>query len=155
MCTSCESRRLSEPESSMFHEDLSETDKITEALFYSKPVKTPHNEFESGAQKEISNKPRMDLIAPEMLDALASGLTYGATKYSARNWEKGIPYMASYAAALRHLLKWAKGIDKDDESGLNHIDQAMLNLGMIATQIRRKREDLDDRPSVDKTTNKA
>lgn len=107
-----------------------------------------YKDFDSGAVKEVSNKHRLDLVTPEMIEGLANPLAYGVSKYAARNWEKGIPLMTSYAAALRHLLKWARGIDVDEESGLLHIEQALCNIGMIVTQTARKRDDLDDRPKT-------
>lgn len=103
-------------------------------------------ELQTGALKHLSSKSMVELVPAEMIEALARPLTYGAKKYDAFNWEKGIPYLTSYAAAMRHLLSWRKGVDIDDESGLRHIEQAMLNLGMIVTQTERKRDDLDDRP---------
>lgn len=115
----------------------------------SKPVNKKDfqlKELKSGALKHLENKPRVELVPSEMIEALSRPLTYGATKYSDFNWEKGIPFLTSYAAAMRHLLAWRKGVDIDEESGLRHIDQAMLNLGMIVTQTERKRNDLDDRP---------
>jgi len=102
--------------------------------------------MKSGALKHLDSKVRMELVPSEMIEALARPLTYGAKKYDSFNWEKGIPYLTSYAAAMRHLLAWRKGVDIDEESGLRHIEQAMLNLGMIVTQTERKRKDLDDRP---------
>ncbi len=99
----------------------------------------------TGAKKHLDGKCLLELVPPEMILALGDVLTYGAKKYAARNWEQGIPYMTSYASAMRHLMKWASGEDVDDESGLKHIEQAMLNLGMIVTQARRGRVDLDDR----------
>jgi len=98
------------------------------------------------ATKETAGKLRTDLVSPEMMIALAEVLTYGATKYDERNWEGGLVFMDNYAAAMRHLLLWASGVDIDHESGLKHIDHAMVNLAMISTQTRRGRKDLDDRP---------
>lgn len=102
---------------------------------------------ETGAMKDLSTKLRVDLVAPEMIEGLARVLTYGAKKYSDHNWAKGIPLMTSYAAAMRHLLAWASGIDRDEESGERHIEQALCNIGMIVTQTARNRIDLDNRPT--------
>jgi len=103
-------------------------------------------EMKTGGVKHTVGKNRLDLIPPEMIIGLGEVLTYGTAKYSERNWERGLPFMTSYGAAMRHLMHWAGGIDIDRESGLKHIDMAMINLGMIATQTRRGRRDLDDRP---------
>ena len=101
----------------------------------------------SGAMKHLDSKLRMDLIPPEHYENLAKVLTYGANKYEDRNWEKGIEYMTNYASALRHLNQWAKGEDKDQESGLSHIDHAITNLMMISVQTSRDMTQLDNRPS--------
>jgi len=101
--------------------------------------------FSSGAEKHLEGKLRMDLITPEMINALAEGLTYGCVKYTDRNWEKGIPFMSSYASTMRHLVAWLSGTDVDPESGIEHVKLAMLNLAFIVTQTERKRFDLDDR----------
>ena len=110
--------------------------------------KSIQTEFKGGAKKEVMHKLRMDLIPPEMIEGLAAVLTYGTTKYGDRNWEQGIPFMTSYAAAMRHLVQFAKHNDIDRESGLIHLEQAACNLLMIATQIRRARTDLDDRSNI-------
>jgi hypothetical protein len=117
-------------------------------------INKEHTKFTTGARKEIEEKLRVDLVTPEMIEALATVLTYGAKKYADRNWEKGIPYMVSVGAALRHLLQFLKNNDIDEESGLQHIEQAFLNLGMIVTQKRRNRTDLDDRLNTHEKTNK-
>lgn len=101
--------------------------------------------YSSGAEKHLEGKLRVDLIPPEMITALATGLGYGCSKYSERNWEKGIPLVSSYASALRHLLSWVSGTDIDEESGIRHIILALLNIGFIVTQTERGRKDLDDR----------
>lgn len=106
------------------------------------------NEFElqsTGALKDTAGKSRIDLVPAESIEALGDVLAYGASKYEDHNWEKGIPFSKTYAAAMRHLLKWHKGIDLDDESGLHHMEHAFTNIMMIVTQIRRDRTDLDDR----------
>lgn len=106
------------------------------------------HEWESGAVRHVKDKIRIDLVPPEMILSLATVLTYGSIKYSDRNWEKGFPHMSVYASTMRHLMEWAEGDNVDEESGLQHIEQAMCNLGMIATQMRRHRYDLDDRPPI-------
>src|ERR1700722_1556447 len=90
-------------------------------------------------------KPRMDLITKEMLEGLSAPLSFGVKKYDANNWRKGLAYSRVTGAALRHLSSWMSGIDIDEESGLNHIDQAFLNLGFLVTFEREGRRELDDR----------
>jgi hypothetical protein len=110
-----------------------------EPKFYGHPVGLV------GGTKDDSGKLRMDLITPEMEEALASILTYGASKYEDRNWEQGIKYSRIYAAMRRHLLAWLKGEVFDNESGLPHINHAFCCLAFLVTyEARAGYEDLDD-----------
>lgn len=91
----------------------------------------------------------MELIPPEAEEAIAAVLTKYAKSnggaYEDRNWEKGMSWMRVYASARRHLNKWAKGIDRDSESGLTHLQHALTNLAfLVAYESRRSGE--DDRP---------
>lgn len=90
-------------------------------------------------------KLRMDLIPPEVLEALAGVLTYGCNKYEERNWEGGIKYSKIYGSLLRHMMEWWKGIDIDPESSLPHLHHAICNLAFLITYDARKMEGLDDR----------
>lgn len=95
--------------------------------------------------KDCRNDPtklRFDLITPEMEEALARVLTYGAGRYGSRNWEKGIPSSELYAATRRHLFSWLQG-EAIDESSLPHLWHAFCNIGMLLTMDQR-RPDLDD-----------
>lgn len=46
--------------------------------------------------------------ATAMLE-VAKQFEEGASKYSERNWEKGIPYHCYLDSAIRHLIKWYRG----------------------------------------------
>ena len=113
-----------------------------------KKTPKPTKDFEvseSGALKDLSDKPMIDLVPAECIEALADVLTYGAKKYEKNNWRKGIEYSKIYSATQRHLLKWLKGIDIDDESGLHHIEHVLCNVAFIVYHTRKNRTDLDDR----------
>ena len=97
----------------------------------------PANKFDAG-------KPAYDLIAPEFLDGLASGLTYGAAKYAARNWEKGMSWGRCFGALMRHLWAWWRGEEIDGESGLPHLDHAACCL-MFLRAYSARRAGMDDR----------
>lgn len=88
-------------------------------------------EFESGARRDTAKgKGRYDLISPVMLRRLAIVMEKGAAKYSARNWEKGIPLSRFLDSALRHTCQLLEG--KEDE---DHAAQAIFNLmGFIHTK---------------------
>ena len=89
-------------------------------------------------------KPRMDLLDPLALEGLATVLTFGAQKYPAHNWRKGIANTRLIAAILRHLFAIMRGEDLDPESGLPHID----HLGccwMFLSWNMKTRPEMDDR----------
>lgn len=48
-------------------------------------------------------------------------LEFGARKYAAWNWAKGMKWSRLYAAALRHWLADLKGEQCDSETGLSHL----------------------------------
>lgn len=74
--------------------------------------------------KYDKDKTQLDLFPPEALEAIGQVLTYGANKYAAHNWRKGIDWSRLYGAALRHLNRWNAGEDIDPESGLPHLAHA-------------------------------
>lgn len=95
--------------------------------------------------KHDSDKPRMDLIPPEMLIGIAKVLAYGARKYSANNWANGAEYGRYYAALMRHMVAWWAGEANDAETGMSHLYHAGCCLAfLIAYEARGIGE--DDRP---------
>lgn len=98
--------------------------------------------------KNDMGKLRMDLVPPEAIDALATVLTYGATKYGDRNWEKGLCWGRVFAALMRHLWLWWSGEENDKESGISHLDHAMCNIAFLIAYSRRRfgQHGIDDRP---------
>ena len=74
--------------------------------------------------KYDTDKPRMDLIAPDAEVLLAKVLSFGAEKYDDRNWELGMDWGRVYAAAQRHLTSFWSGEDNDPETGLPHLAHA-------------------------------
>ena len=84
------------------------------------------------------DKPRYDLIPPEVLEALATVLSYGASKYDSRNWEKGMSWGRVYSALMRHMWAWWKGEDKDPETGYSHLHHAITNLTFLIAYEQRK-----------------
>lgn len=102
--------------------------------------------FETGGLKHEGGKIRTDLLPPEAIESIAEGLTYGASKYADRNWEKGLPYQTIIGSILRHLLSIMHGDDIDNESGLPHHVHLITNAAFLTTFAKRGRKDLDDRP---------
>ncbi len=67
-----------------------------------------------------NNKLPLDLIPPEAIEGEARVLAFGAKKYAAHNWKKGLPYAEVLAAIDRHSLAIKKGEDRDPETGELH-----------------------------------
>lgn len=89
-------------------------------------------------------KPRLDLIDAEFLEGLGKVLGFGAKKYAANNWRKGIEHSRLIAAAYRHLGAINKGEDTDPESNLPHIHHLACCV-MFLSWMQTHRKDLDDR----------
>lgn len=77
-----------------------------------------------GGVKFDSDKPRMELLDTYALEQIALVMSFGAKKYAAHNWRGGLAWSRLIGAALRHILAFMKGEDKDPESGLSHIAHA-------------------------------
>ena len=87
--------------------------------------------------KDDDDKPRIDLLPPEMLLGTAEVMAYGAKKYSANNWAHGADWSRYYSAMMRHMLAFWSGEDNDDESGLSHLHHASCCLSfLVAYQAR-------------------
>lgn len=99
-------------------------------------------------------KTRDDLLPPELEEAVATILAFGAKKYAARNWEQGMDWSRPYAAARRHLRNWfarrdfGKGPGNDKDSGYSDLWHAACNVAfLIAYEARRCGN--DDRPNAE------
>lgn len=77
---------------------------------------------DTGGTKHDTGKPRMELLCPIALERTAWVLTDGAKKYADHNWRKGFAWSRLLGAALRHLLAYMRGEDRDPESGRSHLD---------------------------------
>lgn len=104
-------------------------------------VPWPYNQ----AQKFDSGKVMMELIPPELLEAVGTILTFGAQKYAARNWEQGMDWSRVYGALLRHLNAWWGGEELDPETGKSHLWHAGCCIAFLITYEQRQ-VGTDDRP---------
>jgi hypothetical protein len=104
-----------------------------------------------GGVKFDTGKPRYDLMPPELLNAVSTILTYGAEKYNARNWEKGMAWGRVFGAIMRHLWSWWGRQDKDDETGYSHLWHAACGLAFLIAYEQRRIGD-DDRASFTKAS---
>lgn len=94
----------------------------------------------------------MDLISWRTMTELAKVLTFGAKKYAARNWEKGLSFSETFASLQRHAIKWYEGEDIDPETGLSHLAHVMCNT-MFLLHFVLTGTGTDDRPKYNKETN--
>lgn len=98
-------------------------------------------------RKDDQGKLRMDLVPPDVIEAMATVLTDGADRYGGRNWEQGMAWSRPYAAMLRHMFSWWQGRDRDPESGRSHLWHALCCVSfLVAYEQRRVGE--DDRPKI-------
>lgn len=99
----------------------------------------------SFGKKYDNEKVPLHLVPNGPVWEIAKVLGFGAKKYDAWNWHKGIEYSRLLAAAQRHISQYESGIDVDKESGLSHISHALCMLMFLMQFILEEREDLDDR----------
>jgi len=118
-----------------------------------------------GGCKDNQGKAQLDMVPLVVLALLAEPLEAGSEKgYDRHNWFKGISFMQSKAALMRHLAAWDSGEDtyvdtlEDGKKVVgSHINAAFFNLMNIAVQTHFGRNDLDDRwikPKLDKNLEK-
>lgn len=92
--------------------------------------------------KADGGKVRMDLIPPDAMFALADILTFGASKYEDRNWEKGMKWGRVYGALQRHLNAWWGREGTDPETGKSHLWHALCCIVfLVSYEIRGVGED--------------
>lgn len=101
-------------------------------------------EWGSGARAN-ANKTRMDLVPVHLLGSCADVFEFGANKYAAWNWAKGMKWSVPYACIMRHMAAWYRGEDIDPESGKPHLGHVMANLLMLEHYARAYKVG-DDRP---------
>jgi hypothetical protein len=100
--------------------------------------------------KYDDKKPQMALIPASALEAEARVWSYGAKKYSAWNWSKGLTYTRILSAILRHTAEIMKGHDVDPENGELHAASIRCNAAMLIEFTMTHRTELDDRMYADR-----
>lgn len=89
-------------------------------------------------------KSRVDLLSSLWLEGVGHVLAFGATKYAAHNWRKGLQSSRLMGAAFRHILAYNGGEDLDPETGLSHLLHASCCV-MFAYELSITHKHLDDR----------
>lgn len=121
-------------------ESISSLQKVSSPI--EAPIKKEGVKFDQG-------KNRLDLLPIDAIETVGQVLSFGAAKYGERNWEAGMSYGRLIGAALRHLFAYARGIDKDEETGLPHLSHAACCiLFLLSYQLRGI--GLDDRAKTEK-----
>lgn len=100
---------------------------------------------EAGVKFDDGKLP-LDLISPYYLDGTAAILQFGAKKYAAYNWAKGMKWSRVYAALMRHMWAWWRGEKVDKETGMSHLWHASCCL-MFLVHYEATATGEDDRPA--------
>lgn len=81
--------------------------------------------------KHDGGKLRLDLVPPELIEAVGAVMTHGAEKYGEGSYRNVEP--KRYRAALmRHICKWLKNpYGKDEDSGLPHLWHIACNVAFL------------------------
>lgn len=122
------------------------------AAYHQGPMK--HND---PGMKFDAGKPSAGLLPGAALLEVAKVLDFGAQKYAAHNWRKGMRISRLYDAALRHMFAIIDGELIDPESGLHHAAHASCCL-LFALDLHKTKPEFDDvyrkpEPSQPSTTN--
>lgn len=91
----------------------------------------PKQKTELGGIKHDQGKPNFALLPIGPTEEIVKVWTFGEKKYAAWNWTLGFKWSRPLAASLRHIFAWARGEDKDPESGLPHLAHAACCLMML------------------------
>lgn len=88
------------------------------------------SEFQEGkgTGKELQRQ-----LGPELMIEACKVFEYGASKYKAWNWMKGMSWSVVVGCALRHMKAMFEGELLDQESGLSHTGHFACNIIMLAT----------------------
>ncbi len=103
-----------------------------------------HAALANEGQKLDQGKAPISLINRDALEQEAMVMAFGAKKYAAHNWRKGIAASRLLDAALRHILAYADGENNDPETGLSHLAHARCCLA-FQISLEKTHPHLDDR----------
>lgn len=84
----------------------------------------------TGGIKHDNGKAPISFIPSEYIEGTASVFQFGAKKYAAHNYRKGLAHSRLLDAAMRHILAILRGEEIDPESRLPHRYHASCSLAM-------------------------
>lgn len=90
-------------------------------------------------------KLRWGLLSWPAMAETVKVLEFGAKKYAAWNWTKGLSWTGCFESLQRHLQAWYMGEDKDPETGLSHMAHVACN-AMFLMHFILTGTGKDDRP---------
>jgi hypothetical protein len=99
-------------------------------------------------RKDDHGKDPWHLVPWDAVGAVVKVLEFGARKYEARNWEKGMAWSRPYAALMRHMTAWWEGEAKDPETGMSHLWHAGCCIFFLIA-FERRGVGTDDRPQCE------
>jgi 5'(3')-deoxyribonucleotidase len=88
--------------------------------------------------KHDTGKAPLWWVPRETMEGIANVMEFGAQKYKAHNWRKGMKWTRLASAALRHLTAWCNGEDKDPETGYSHLWHAACDIAFLISYETRK-----------------
>lgn len=99
-----------------------------------------HSKFEGKAdggavkmsQAVNYKKVPVSLVPLSLILGTGRALHYGATKYEANQWRRGLPWSQLVDAIIRHAGEIADGYLYDSESGLFHADHLGANVAFLS-----------------------
>jgi hypothetical protein len=116
-------------------------------ITFTNKVTTASGGSGGSAMKFDTDKLPVNLLSSEALLQTAAVLKFGAEKYHAHNWRDGFVWSRPLAAAMRHIMAYNDGEDKDPESGLSHLAHAACCI-MFLLEFEKTHPELDDRYKV-------
>lgn len=99
---------------------------------------------DGGGKRLNKGKIPIDMVPTSLIYAVARVFEEGAKKYEKDNWRRGMSHSKVYGCAMRHMLKWFEGQDKDKETGLSHLWHVATNIAMLI-EYEKTCPELDDR----------
>lgn len=106
------------------------------------PPMRNHPEATSGAMREKLHSTSYDLFPfQETVEAYCRVAEFGAKKYAAWNWSKGLPRVQILGSLLRHTWAYLRGEERDSDSGLLHTDHILWNAVALVHNVHWGLED--------------
>jgi len=97
-------------------------------------------------------KPSPQFVPPIAIIEESVVMALGAAKYGAYNWQDDpVDATTYYSAAMRHLMSWFAGEDKDPESGASHLAHVRACMAILL-DAQASSKLVDDRPKCASTS---